>query len=105
MKPPPGRSARIRVILACLFLLLAQDVRAAIGAATVSGRVSDKDGVGILWANVLILGAQLGALSDSTGQFTFPRVPEGTYTMRVHAIGYQSIERPNVRVKAYGTTK
>jgi len=25
--------------------------------------------------------------------------------MRVHAIGYQSIERPNVRVKAYGTTK
>ena len=106
MNPPVHRPGRVGLILACLpILVLAQSARAAIDAAAVSGRVSNEDGIGILYANVLILGAQLGAQSDSNGHFAFPRVPDGTYTMRVHAVGYQSIERPNIHVKANGTTK
>ena len=42
----------------------------------------------IAGANVLIVGSTLGAATDFEGKFTISRVPIGTYSLRISAIGY-----------------
>jgi len=62
------------------------------GAATtgsVKGRViHEKDGVA--YANVTVLGTQIGTMTDETGNFTIPVVPVGTIQVKAAALGYDA---------------
>jgi outer membrane receptor for ferrienterochelin and colicin len=42
----------------------------------------------LVGANILVVGTTLGSSSDVDGQFSITRVPIGTYSLRVTAIGY-----------------
>jgi len=58
----------------------------------VSGKVLDQVGKVLSGATVLIQGTYLGAYTDIDGSFSFPSVVEGTYTLRVSYMGYESYE-------------
>lgn len=42
-------------------------------------------------ASILIEGTDRGVSADANGAFVFPRLPEGTYTLSVRALGYRTV--------------
>lgn len=62
----------------------ASDQTALIRLTIVDTRTSE----GIYFANVTIPGIRRGALSDAHGQAVIQRIPYGTYTLRITALGY-----------------
>jgi hypothetical protein len=61
--------------------------------AQVGGRVFDLAGAGIADALVQVVDAGLQTRTDTAGRYTFPRVPPGTRTVRVAAVGFQLKEQ------------
>ncbi|HEX9934033.1 MAG TPA: carboxypeptidase-like regulatory domain-containing protein, partial [bacterium] len=49
-------------------------------------------------ANVLVRGTLLGTVTDLSGRFDIPHVPQGAVTLEVSLIGYEKRIMPNVRV-------
>ena len=109
---------RLTMLLACLFLM----VGGAIAQTKVNGTVtSQEDGQPVIGASVLVVGTQVGAVTDSNGKFSLT-CPAGKNTLRITYVGMEPIEvsaRPNMRivltsdqkaldeviVVAYGTAK
>ena len=61
---------------------------------TIHGRVTDGvSGRGIPEAQVSINGTRLGALTNTTGDFSIAAVPTGSRTIEARRIGYQPVER------------
>jgi hypothetical protein len=57
---------------------------------TIRGVVtSEPDGHLLPYANVVVVGARLGAMALDDGAFIIPDVPVGTYTVRAMMIGYR----------------
>jgi hypothetical protein len=85
--------ALVAVALVCLFQtsLLAQ-------TGTVSGAVVGPDGRPLAYANVIILGTNLGAMSLNDGKFTIKGVPAGTYTIKAMMMGYKAEEKAGIIV-------
>jgi hypothetical protein len=72
---------------------------------TVLGIVSDSDdGHPIQYANVILLGTPLGAMTLDDGSFRISDVPPGTYRLRVMMMRYQSNESEPITVRADTTT-
>ena len=46
----------------------------------------------IPFASVLIVGTDKGTMSNEAGQFQFKDLAEGTYTLRVSAVGYKTLQ-------------
>jgi hypothetical protein len=87
-----------RAILAVLLLFLPLSA-AAQERGTLSGRVTDKKtGHAIPFASVTVMGAKLGALTDSKGEFLVRNVPVGAYEVRVQFLGYKPESRPDVTI-------
>lgn len=62
--------------------------------AQITGRVLDSDqGFGLPGANVVILELQKGISTDIDGDFRLTRISDGTYTLQVTFLGYQTAER------------
>ncbi len=88
---------------ALLTVIICLTVR--VGAETISGHVTDPQGSAIPAARVQLLGPN-GELANKTlthdnGQFEFPTVSSGLYTLRITASGFQQLTRfirvaPNV---------
>ena len=109
---------RLTMFLACLFLSLG----VALAQTKVTGTVtSQDDGQPVIGASVLVVGTQVGAVTDGKGQFSLT-VPAGKKTLRITYVGMEPIEvsaRPNMRIMltsdqkaldevivvAYGTSK
>jgi len=68
----------------------------------VTGTVRSAEGAPIVRASVAVLNTQQGAATDADGQFSLA-LPEGTYRLRVSAVGYAAVVRP-VTVAAGGAT-
>jgi hypothetical protein len=92
--PTPAR------ILALLSLALVMAIPAlAQERGSIVGKVVDKrTGHALPFANVNVLGAQKGGLTDSEGRYTITGVPVGTYEMKVQFLGYKPESRPGVVV-------
>ena len=73
--------------------LLPSPVPAATPPGTVSGWVRSTDGTPLAYANVILVGSTLGAMSLSDGKFTIVGVPAGTYTIRAMMMGYGHVEK------------
>ena len=60
----------------------------------ISGHVIEKDTEeNIPYATILIVGTDNGTVSNEAGQFQFNNLAEGSYTLRVSAIGYRTLEK------------
>ncbi len=55
-------------------------------------------------AAVSIKGTKLGTMTDSTGSFSMAGVPEGTYTVIVHLLGYEDWSSEEIKITAGKTT-
>jgi TonB-linked SusC/RagA family outer membrane protein len=109
---------RLTMILVSLFLM----VGVALAQTKVNGTVtSQEDGQPVIGASVLVVGTQVGTVTDANGKFSLT-CPAGKNTLRITYIGMEPIEvsaRPNMRivltsdqtaldeviVVAYGTAK
>ena len=87
-----------------LLFLFSHAVRAQ-GTGTIKGRVFDKSsGDPLPYANIIIVGSTNGAASDIDGDFVLKNVPEGSRTLRVGYVGYQTVTR-DVSVSANAVTQ
>ena len=57
---------------------------------TIKGHIHDvNENVGTPFARVILLDLNKGVVTDVNGDFIITEVPEGTYTLKVNAIGFQ----------------
>ena len=70
-----------------IILFLSSWVFAATGS--VSGTISS-DRLGLPGANVSLIGSNLGAVTDSVGNYYLTGIPTGKYLLRVDYIGYET---------------
>ena len=88
---------RLTMLLACLFLMVGM----AVAQTKVSGTVtSQDDGQPVIGASVLVVGTQVGTVTDSDGRFSLT-VPQGKSQLRFTYVGMETLEvsaRPQMRI-------
>ena len=99
------RDSRGLTIGAIVFALLGFVSSAAVAqTGIVSGTVvSAKDGKPLPYANVMLVGTTMGAMSLTDGKFEIKGVPVGVYTVKAMMMGFANVEKPNVVVNAGST--
>jgi outer membrane receptor protein involved in Fe transport len=83
-----------------MFLILST---AAFGATTgkVTGVITDaSNNQPLVGVSVAVDGTSWGAVTNPDGRYTILNVPVGTYTLRISAVGYNTLEVTNVEVHA-----
>ena len=95
---------RLTMLLACLFLMIG----GVLAQTKVSGTVtSQEDGQPVIGASVLVVGTQVGTVTDAEGKFSLT-VPAGRSTLRITYVGMEAIEvsaRPNMRIMLTSDSK
>ena len=88
---------RLTMLLACLFLSLG----VALAQMKVNGTVvSQEDNEPVIGASVLVVGTQVGTVTDANGRFSLT-CPAGKKTLRITYVGMEPLEvsaRPNMRI-------
>src|SRR6201987_610929 len=96
------RHLRQMCALLALSLLLCVGAYAQAVTGTVLGTVLDSSGGAIPNAKVTLTEVNTGASRDTqtndSGNYTFPSVPEGNYSVSIEAPGFKKETKPNVRV-------
>jgi outer membrane receptor protein involved in Fe transport len=98
MFPRGSRGAIIVATVVALLGFVHTNVAAQTG--TVTGKVLDRDGKPLAYANVILVGTNMGAMSLADGKFTIPGVPAGTYTVRAMMMGYKNNDKAGITVNA-----
>ena len=95
---------RLTVFLACLFLSLGT----MLAQTKVNGTVvSQDDGQPVIGASVLVVGTQVGTVTDANGKFSLT-CPAGKSTLRITYVGMEPLEvsaRPNMRIMLTSDSK
>ncbi|MFL2982890.1 MAG: TonB-dependent receptor [Candidatus Neomarinimicrobiota bacterium] len=66
---------------------------------SLSGKVQDiNTHQPLVGVNVIVIGTDLGAATDSLGNFIINDIPVGSYDINTSMIGYRPINRPNVHI-------
>lgn len=90
------------------FLLLCCLLPAALCAGVtgkIAGTITDASTrEPVVGANVVITGTLLGGAADAAGAYTILNVPPGVYTVRISAVGYETISMQRVTVAVDQTT-
>ncbi len=90
-------------LLLIIFLLVSESFAGTTGK--LSGVIADgSTGEGLIGANVVLVGTNLGAATDVNGNYVILNIPPGTYTAKISSIGYQSVSVENVRIVVDRTT-
>ncbi len=94
---------RLTAFLTALALLAGVSVGAAqVQTGDISGRVADNTGAVLPGVTVTatspVLITPLTAVSSSTGTYSFPRLPIGSYTLRFELSGFSTLVRENVDI-------
>jgi hypothetical protein len=93
-------STGIGLALLCLTVFLPQQISAQEVTAAITGRVTDPTGAAIAGAKVTATDTQRGTqwptVTNSDGVYNLPRVPVGTYTVKVENQGFQSAQQSNI---------
>jgi outer membrane receptor protein involved in Fe transport len=100
--------SRVRVIAVSLIALLQTGVLYAQGpVGTLNGTVTDPAGAVVPGATVIAThndtGVEAKTTSTSSGTYTLPYLPAGTYTIRVNAPGFQTSTAENVILRVAQT--
>ena len=86
----------LALLLACTGLASAQGT-----TGTISGRIVDAQGLAVPGATVTVTGSQ-GArttVSDSTGRFTVPFLPPGSYSLKAELQGFKTFDQRDITVR------
>ncbi len=70
----------------------------------IQGTISDKNGLYLPGASVVLPSINKGVITDFDGRFTLVNVPEGAYTLKVLYLGYEDLSR-EVTVRADETVE
>ncbi|MBO4567966.1 MAG: TonB-dependent receptor [Bacteroidales bacterium] len=74
------------------FLLITSVLAYAQGDNSIKGFVYEKsNGEPVMFANVFLRGTNHGSTTDINGYFSITRIPDGSYTLMVTSIGYDTI--------------
>ena len=85
----------ILVVLCFVQIIFAQD--------PILGVVQDAEtGAPIIGVNILLIGTETGTVTDVDGSFTLEKPVDIQPILRLSHIGYNTIERPLVRVCGWG---
>lgn len=98
----PERSIWTRIVLAALGGAATMLFNVTAAAQTIAGTVRSA-GAPIVGATVRVLELDRSMRSGARGQFTFSNVPNGSYTVSVEVVGYQSASQP-VHVEGHAIT-
>ena len=96
------------VIIACCFFLGNQSSLFAQSTGEITGKITEKGSdVPIDFATVVFENAQgmKYAETDSLGNYTIKPITAGSYTMKVHRVGYQELSMLGVEVRTNKTTR
>ncbi|MFW6200527.1 MAG: TonB-dependent receptor domain-containing protein, partial [Gemmatimonadota bacterium] len=88
-------------LLVALLMFLVPGSLTAQERGQIAGQVTAADGTPVVGADIRVPGAGVQGATAGNGQFVIRRVPAGTYTLEVYAIGYQD-ETTEVTVPAGG---
>jgi len=99
------RFLRAACVVICVALMSPLGiVQAQIFTGTVGGTVKDPQNSAIPGAVVSLLNAGTGNVrttqTNDLGEFVFPAVPIGEYTLKVEKVGFRPLERPALSVSA-----
>ncbi len=101
----PLKMVSVPLLLCVLLTCIWTDDASSQAAGRVQGRVTSAEtGKAIPGVNVVVKGTTLGAATDFEGRYAIPRVPPGTYTLVISAVGYQMVEKTDVWVSEGETT-
>ena len=98
----------MRRIYLTFLAILALGVAGLIAGTTgkIAGRVTDKNtGEALIGVNVFLEGTNLGATTDTDGNYVILNIPPGKYTLAVQYVGYRDIRMDGVQVSIDLTTK
>ncbi len=87
-----------KIILIAVALLGLVHSFAFAQTGTITGKITKADGTPLGYANVILVGTTMGAMSLADGKFTITAVPPGTYTVRAMMMGYKAVEKAGVVV-------
>ncbi len=97
------RMRRLFTLLTFAFILNVSSVDAQQVAAAITGQVTDASGAAIVGAKVTATDIDRGetfpTTTDSSGIYNLPRVPVGTYNVKVDNTGFQSAQKSNVTLE------
>lgn len=85
-------TAKIRQLFLLVILMMTGVFAYAQGDNSIKGFVYEtSNGEPVMFANVFLKGTTLGSTTDINGYFSITRIPDGTYTIMVTSIGYDTI--------------
>ena len=85
-------TAKIKHLFLLVFLMMTSVFAYAQGDNSIKGFVYEtSNGEPVMFANVFLKGTTLGSTTDINGYFSITRIPDGTYTIMVTSIGYDTI--------------
>ena len=99
----------MRLRLAAIMLIGAASAFAQGAGGTITGTITDKSGAVVPNASIEFTNQDTQAKSDlgtsSTGNYTLPNVPVGTYEFSVTAMGFKKFVRPGIIVQVGETVR
>ncbi|WP_373941056.1 carboxypeptidase-like regulatory domain-containing protein [Polaribacter sejongensis] len=78
-------------LLLLTLLLSLSALNSVAQTSKIQGLITDKDGLYVPGANVLIEALKKGDISNFDGKFTIVGVPLGTHTIRITYLGFKDI--------------
>jgi len=78
---------RIKTLVSILCLLLLPALAWA-QQATLTGKITDESGEGLIGATVLLEGTTIGGITDLDGSYRVNNIPAGTYNIKFTYVGY-----------------
>ncbi|MEN8164656.1 MAG: carboxypeptidase regulatory-like domain-containing protein, partial [Acidobacteriota bacterium] len=100
-----SRFRLLAVVLPALIILAAAQPAIA-QPGRISGRVTEaKTGSPLPYANVVVVGTNMGGMTLTDGTFSIIGVPVGTYTIKVMMMGYAPSDKTGIKVDTGQTTK
>lgn len=95
-----------RLFFLALALCLVTQANLFAQSGKISGEVTDAEtGEGLPFANVVIVGTDMGAATNVNGKYTILNVPPGVYDIRASVVGYQPKLVEETRVNVDFTTR
>ncbi len=94
---------RIFLHVFCCFLVISASLFAAT-TGKIAGKVVDQEtGDPLPGANVIVVGTQYGAATDTDGDFYILNVPPGKYSIRANMMGFSAVQMDEISVSINST--
>lgn len=84
-----------------VILVVPATAQESLAPGRIEGKLTDKRcGIPVVYANVILVGTRMGAITDHGGRFAIENVPPGTYTLNVMALVHGSVSVESITVEA-----